>query len=220
MVWEIDAPGEDGCLKVLWIGSTRYPWQGHGIVLCLAEHVRLAMPKVRFIIIVGDPTYVGGPVSDNVSVVWKRPSARVPGFIADADVCLCLYERSDLSHLGFCFSPPKLFDHMACGRAVIGSRCGEIRRVLQDGKNGFHVGESLEEMAAVLKHLQGHPDGRRRVGEAARGSVLERYNCARTARQTTAVIRQVVEGQVAGAPLPRGWARAASARQLRGGKVA
>lgn len=64
------------------------------------------------------------------------------------------------------------------GAAVIGGNVGGIRHQIRDGVNGFLV-NNVEEAAARIVQLVRDPDLRRRLGEAARKTVRERFLMSR-----------------------------------------
>ncbi len=64
------------------------------------------------------------------------------------------------------------------GAAVIGGNVGGIRHQIRDGVNGFLV-NNVEEAAARIVQLVRDPDLRRRLGEAARQTVRERFLMSR-----------------------------------------
>ncbi len=64
------------------------------------------------------------------------------------------------------------------GAAVIGGNVGGIRHQIQDGVNGFLV-DTIEEAAARIVQLVKDPALRRRLGEAARQTVRERFLMSR-----------------------------------------
>jgi len=64
------------------------------------------------------------------------------------------------------------------GAAVIGGDCGGIRHQIDDGENGFLV-RSVDEAAARIVSLLKDEELRRRLGEAARETVRERYLMSR-----------------------------------------
>ena len=64
------------------------------------------------------------------------------------------------------------------GAAVIGGNVGGIRHQIRDGVNGFLV-DTVEEAAARIVQLVKDPDLRRRLGQAARETVRERFLMSR-----------------------------------------
>lgn len=68
----------------------------------------------------------------------------------------------------------KLIQYMAVGLPVVASPVGMNREVVQNGVNGF-LAETADEWMAALRQLADDPDLRRRMGEAGRCMVAERY---------------------------------------------
>ena len=68
------------------------------------------------------------------------------------------------------------------GAAVIGGNVGGIRHQIKDGVNGFLV-NSVEEAAARIVQLVRDEPLRRRLGEAARATVAERFLLTRYMEQ-------------------------------------
>ncbi len=69
----------------------------------------------------------------------------------------------------------KLIQYMACGVPVIASPVGVNSEIVTDGENGF-LASSEEEWAEALQRLLSDPALRRRMGEAGRSRVEERYS--------------------------------------------
>jgi glycosyltransferase involved in cell wall biosynthesis len=74
----------------------------------------------------------------------------------------------------FHYSPLKLREYMAAGKAVIAPRIGEMARWLVDGEDAVLVESGdTEGLAAAIQDLHGQPDLRARLGAAARRKILE-----------------------------------------------
>lgn len=77
---------------------------------------------------------------------------------ADADI-FCLPSRGE----GF---PLALSEAMAAGLPAVGfSDCTGVNDLIEDGKNGFLVSRSVDELAKALRALMSHPAMRREMGE-------------------------------------------------------
>lgn len=80
---------------------------------------------------------------------------------ADADI-FCLPSRGE----GF---PLALSEAMAAGLPAVGfSDCTGVNDLIEDGKNGFLVSRSVDELAKALRVLMSHPAMRREMGENGR----------------------------------------------------
>lgn len=188
-------PGPPGRFTVLWAGSMKYRWQGWDLVVELARAAAPTHPDILFVIV--GAAGGGGDRPELPNLLWMppQPYARMPTLIASADACLCLYHRCDWSSIGFYFSPLKLFDYMASGRAIIGTNLGEIGRVIQDGRNGLLTTNDIPELVRHVSRLRGDPELRRRLGAAAREDVVRRYNWRRAADQTLGLFESVLEAR-------------------------
>ena len=69
----------------------------------------------------------------------------------------------------FHYSPLKLREYLACGRAVVAPNLGEIPTTVSDGTSAllYDVGDS-DDLAAKLEVLRGDPAFRSRVAAAGR----------------------------------------------------
>jgi glycosyltransferase involved in cell wall biosynthesis len=96
----------------------------------------------------------------------------VPTLLAQMDVATAPYTADD----GCYFSPLKLFEYMASGRAIATSRVGQVAEVITHGRNGMLCapGDAVE-LAAVLGALAADPALRRRLGAAARADAIAHH---------------------------------------------
>lgn len=85
----------------------------------------------------------------------------------------------------------KAIQFMSCGVPVVASAVGVNREIIQDGVNGFLV-SSPGEWQAKLSALMGDPDLRRRIGEAGRRTIRERYSLQVNGPRVAAVIGAAV----------------------------
>lgn len=147
------------------------------------------------------------PGQSNVTFLGSVPYARVPGILAAMDVLVAPYPAQDF----FYFSPIKLFEYMACGRAVLSARLGQIAEVIRDEKNGLLYDPSIPgDFVEKLSALVGDPVRRERLGLAARRTIVDHYTWDHHARRVAALLETVTFS----APRPTS-ARAASARSRR-----
>jgi hypothetical protein len=81
---------------------------------------------------------------------------------------------------------------MSAGVPVVASRTGGLPEVIRDGENGFLVENKAESIAAAIRRLMDNRDLARRMGEAARRTVLEKFTVDHMVRRTMEVYRQVL----------------------------
>jgi glycosyltransferase involved in cell wall biosynthesis len=81
---------------------------------------------------------------------------------------------------------------MSAAVPVIASNVGGLREVIHHRENGILVENSIEAIAAALRELNQNPDLSRRLGQAARQTVAEKFTTALMVRRTMEVYRQVL----------------------------
>ncbi|HKY05510.1 MAG TPA: glycosyltransferase family 4 protein [Blastocatellia bacterium] len=111
---------------------------------------------------------------DNVIIGNERPINDVPYLLARADACFAAvrpepYPKKVIS--------VKVFEYLACERAVVGALSGESARVLEESQGGIVVppGDSLATAEAILS-LYKDPDRRALMGKLGRRYVEENFS--------------------------------------------
>lgn len=98
-------------------------------------------------------------LSDRIHINGKTD--HVEAVYADADI-FCLPSRGE----GF---PLALSEAMAAGLPAVGfSDCTGVNDLIEDGRSGFLVSRSVNELTEALKELMGHPAMRQNMGEEGR----------------------------------------------------
>src|SRR5207249_3778339 len=94
----------------------------------------------------------------------------VPGLLTSMDAAVAPYPDSKR----FYFSPLKVYEYMAAGRAVVASRVGQLEAVIQHEINGLLCSPADPgALATALSRLRREPELRDRLGRAARATVLQ-----------------------------------------------
>jgi glycosyltransferase involved in cell wall biosynthesis len=90
---------------------------------------------------------------------------------------------------------------MACGLPVASTTGGALPEVVEDGVTGILVPPGdAPALAEAMRTLMGDPDLRRRMGQAGRERVLEKFSWQKAALETEAVYREVLRGRPASVP--------------------
>jgi glycosyltransferase involved in cell wall biosynthesis len=102
----------------------------------------------------------------------------MPAYLAAMDITVAPYPALD----EFYFSPLKLFEYMAAGRAVVASRVGQVVDLLVDGETGllFDPGEEGG-LVDRIQRLRQDATLRRELGRAASRLVRSAYTWRHTA---------------------------------------
>jgi glycosyltransferase involved in cell wall biosynthesis len=180
-----------GLPEVLTVGYTGhlYPGRGMGLLVELAQR----FPQIRFL-------WVGGRTEDveswkaklverkveNITLTGFIENQRLPLFQAAADILLMPYERQIAGSGGgnsaeYC-SPMKMFEYMACGRAILSSDLPVIHEVLNETNAVLVPPEDPNAWSQALSILCADREKRLALGERARQDV-QRYAWVERARK-------------------------------------
>jgi lipopolysaccharide/colanic/teichoic acid biosynthesis glycosyltransferase len=150
-----------------------------GTVLLAAKRLE-AYPDIVFVL-VGDgkerPNLIRQAEElgiSNVRFVPAQPKARMPAFLAAADVCIAILKPIPMFTTTY---PNKVFDYMAAGRPTVLAIDGVIREVIEAADGGTFVqpGDPAALAEAVLRYYR-DPDLRHRHGQNARSYVAAHFD--------------------------------------------
>jgi glycosyltransferase involved in cell wall biosynthesis len=171
-------PAAPGAFTVGFVGTLK-PWHGLSTLVEAFARLHARAPAAR-LLIVGD-----GPersrleedmarrgLEDVVYYTGAVAAGAVPGLIASMDAATAPYPNL----LDFYFSPLKVYEYMAAGRAVVASRIGQLRDLIEHEITGllFSPGDAGE-LASALMRLRSESGLRARLGEAARSRVRREH---------------------------------------------
>ncbi len=152
-----------------------YPGRGMDLLFSLAQRC----PDIQFLWIGGRPDAVEHWRSQlteadvsNVILTGFIPNQELPQYQAAADVLLMPYEKAISGSSGgdsaAIASPMKLFEYLACGRAILSSDLPVIHEVLNETNACFCPPEDVDAWLQGLTRLADDPDLRARLGRQAR----------------------------------------------------
>jgi glycosyltransferase involved in cell wall biosynthesis len=181
-----------------FVGSLKR-WHGVSILLEAFDRARRRGPRIR-LLIVGD-----GPERSNLEADVRArglsgevgftgavaPEA-VPGLLGSMDAAVAPYPP--LGH--FYFSPLKVFEYMAAGRAIVASSVGQLGELLQDGVNALLCPPGdPSALAEALLRLEADRALAERLGQAARATVLRDHTWEAVARRVLRLAKAELVGQ-------------------------
>lgn len=169
-------PAPAGMFTVGFLGHLK-PWHGFPILVDAFAILHERDPNTR-LLVVGE-----GPKREKLEAVrfaGRVAFDEVPGWLASMDVGVAPYPS--MEH--FYFSPLKVFEYMAAGLPVVASRLGQLAELIEDGVTGILCppGDAAA-LAEALDRLRRDPELRRRLGRAARQSVLREHTWDAVARR-------------------------------------
>ncbi len=178
--------GLEGKVVVGFVGSFHY-WHGVENILYLIERTKERNGEVAYLL-VGD-----GPLrseteqavreqgrSRNVVFTGYVKHEKIPAHLAAMDIVLAPYPAMDF----FYFSPLKLFEYLAAGKAVVASDIGQISELVRDGDNGFlYDPRNLDELVRKVETLIERPELRERFGRRGRATIEKNYTWENNAKR-------------------------------------
>ncbi len=173
-------------------------WHGLDRLIEAFARVLVEMPDVRLLLVgdgrarpIVDQAIATCGVEHAVQVTGLQPQDRVPEMLAAADVAVLPYPALPRE---LWFSPLKLYEYMAAGKAIVASRSGQIAEVIRHGENGWLVEPGdIDELAAVILKLLRSPDERARLGHEARRDAVTRYSWDQYIERLEQIYRDVLE---------------------------
>lgn len=139
-------------------------------------------------------------VSHLVEFAGLQPRARVPELIARFDIAL---QPRAVAYA----SPLKLFEYMACGRAIVAPDQPNIREILDDDETGVLFDpDAPGDLWRTIRNLAADPAQRERLGQAARQRLIQRnYTWQGNAARITALAGATADAtrRAGGAAQPR-----------------
>jgi glycosyltransferase involved in cell wall biosynthesis len=165
------------------------PHKGQRHLIDAAHLVVREVPDARFVIL-GEGE-LRGHLERQVRDYHLEKHVLLPGFRTDVLGCIKgvdLFVMSSVTEgLG-----TSLLDAMACAKPIVATRAGGIPEVVDDGVTGLLVPpRDHQAMAAAIVRLLTDPALCRRMGDAGRARVGERFTVERMVAETAAVYQRL-----------------------------
>jgi glycosyltransferase involved in cell wall biosynthesis len=175
-----------GGFTIGFVGTLK-PWHGLSTLVEAFQRLWADDPTMR-LLLVGD-----GPERSRIEQELNGTDSRsavhftgavdpteVPGLLASMDVAVAPYPC--LSN--FYFSPLKVYEYMAAGRAVVASRIGQLIDLIEHDVTGLLCDPgNPQELAGALRRLRDDLGLRARLGQAARARIRRDHSWQETVRR-------------------------------------
>jgi glycosyltransferase involved in cell wall biosynthesis len=169
---------EDGSFTIGFVGSLK-PW--HGVEVLFEAFRLLAVESdVYRLLVVGDgplgswiQKFVGQyGLKARVSCVGGVEKRRIPELLSRMHVAVAPYPRLD----NFYFSPLKIFEYMAAGRAIVASRIGQLADILRDEETALLAeAGSITDLVEKIRRLRVEPGIRLSLGRSAKAEAFRKH---------------------------------------------
>lgn len=164
-----------------------YPGRGQELLMTLAEQ----LPEITFLLAGGEPKDVARLQAQakglsNVILTGFIPNVDLPLYQAACDALLMPYQRqvaaSSGGDIARYLSPMKLFEYLACGRAILCSDLAVLREILDPENAVLLPPNDVQAWATALRSLQAEPERRKQLAAKARQAAVLYTWEARAAR--------------------------------------
>ncbi|MCC6313202.1 MAG: glycosyltransferase family 4 protein [Thermomicrobiales bacterium] len=179
--------------------GTLKPWHGSAtLVRAVGEIARQrGLDAAPHLLIVGD-----GPQREMLEALAREQGIaslarftgtiaheEIPARISEMDIAVAPYDPQP----DFYFSPLKIFEYMAAGRAIVAARIGQIPEILEHGRTGLLVepGDATA-LAASISSLLDDPRRIAVLGENARRTAIDHHGWDRNAQVVGGIIKDLL----------------------------
>lgn len=181
-----------------FIGSFHY-WHGIENLVHLVENIGKSMQEVKFLFIGRGPLEFEikkrlqeKGIIDKAIFEGFVPHEEIPNYLKVMDIVVAPYPKMDF----FYYSPLKIFEYMAAGKAVVATNLGQIGEIIVDGTNGFLVPPAdIQAMIEKLSMLIKDGKLRNQIGINARKTIESKYTWKIAAEKVKQVCHTALEAQ-------------------------
>ena len=177
---------EEGSIVLGFVGSLK-PWHGLGDLATAFR--RLAEDPRWHLLVVGDGPErtivreLAQELPGRVTATGAVPFDEVPAWTRGADLTVAPYPKVER----FYYSPLKILESMACGRAVVASGIGQVKELVQDGETGLLTPPGdVAGLTATLRRFAEEPGLAASMGAAARSEAEARHSWTARAEELVA----------------------------------
>lgn len=174
------------------------PWQGVEYLIRAATQVLKKVPEARFLI-VGDGIMMPNilqmidtyNLNDKFVFAGRVTHNEIPEYINACDVCVAPFTKIRNEKIGL--SPLKLYEYLACERAVVASNISGVGDFLQMNNCGIIVDPDVSaDLSEAIIGLLRDDKIRKVLGRNGRSVVIKKHSWKKTAENIEKVCREVV----------------------------
>lgn len=171
-----------------FVGSLK---QWHDIDLLAKLFRKLSQDPRYHLLVIGDGPMRGvvealaADLPNQVTLTGAIEQEEVPLYLRAVDIALAPYPEMEL----FYFSPLKVYEYMAMGKAVVATKIGQLKTLVKDGKCGRLVSLGDDEgWVKAISELADNPELRRKLGESAAQEIQRNHSWKKRAEEFTEIL--------------------------------
>ena len=164
------------------VGYSGHLYPGRGVSLII--NIAARMPDINFLIVGGEQEDVRklqleikDRLLENITLTGFIPNATLPKYQAACDVLLMPYQSrvsaSSGGDIGRYLSPMKLFEYLACGRAICSSDLPVLHEILSPETALILPPDKVDSWIAAIQKLIENPSLRKEMGNNARAAAQQ-----------------------------------------------
>ncbi len=167
---------------VIGFVGTLKPWHGVSILLDSFSILYATNPTATLLIVGFGPeeqnlrdqlAAMPKPIRSRVRMTGAVSGSDIPELLSEIDIAVAPYPELEQ----FYFSPLKILEYMAAGKAVVASNLGQIPDLILHGQTGLLVKPGCpQDLAGALRQLCLSANTRQQLGAAARSLVEEHHS--------------------------------------------
>jgi len=184
---------------ILYSGSFR-KWHAVEEIVLAAEKVVKKDKKIKFLLIGKGEEFkkveklvTEKELQENVLLLGEVSYDKMPNYINAADICLALFDWKYplFKKFDYFYSPLKVHEYKACGKAIIASSLGNLKKLVKSKTNGISVRSNAPSVVAdAILSLIKKPKTLLKIGKINRKEALEQYNWVLITKN---ILGQVIE---------------------------
>jgi glycosyltransferase involved in cell wall biosynthesis len=185
-------PRDPNTFTIGFLGNLK-PWHGLPILVDAFDRLHRRHRNTR-LLVVGEGAerenierdLKSRGLSDVATLTGRVDNADIPGYVTSMDIATAPYPAGDED--AFYFSPLKLYEYMAAGRAILASAMGQINDTIQHERNGLLVAPGdAGALAEALERLLNDPNLRENLGQNARCDAVAQHTWSASVRRVLAL---------------------------------
>lgn len=173
-------------LTIGFVGSLK-PWHGLNVLIEAFADLASQLLSSRLLIVGDGPERSGienelirRGLRDRACLPGAVPHVDIPDCLAVTDIAVAPYPRAD----NFYFSPLKVLEYMAAGRAIVASDIGQIRELIQHEATGLLTPPGdAQALSHACMRLAADPQLRGALGRRARSEASRKHSWDGIAKQ-------------------------------------